>query len=53
MVDIDIDVISDYVLKFECFVWVVLKDLMFEEIDLMGEEFGLYELVFEDVCKGY
>ena len=40
LADIDIDAISDYVSKPECFVWVALKDPTPEELDLMGENSG-------------
>lgn len=51
LADIDIDAISDYVSKPECFVWVALKDPTPDEIDLMGEEFALHELALEDARK--
>lgn len=53
LADIDIDAISDYVSKPECFVWVALKDPTPEELELMGEEFGLHELALEDARKGH
>jgi magnesium transporter len=52
LADIDIEAISDYVSKPECFVWVALKEPTPDEIDLMGEEFGLHELALEDARKG-
>ncbi|WP_323118659.1 magnesium/cobalt transporter CorA [Burkholderia alba] len=53
LADIDIDHISDYVAKPECFVWVALKDPSPEEIERMGDEFGLHELAIEDARKGH
>ncbi|MXN75949.1 magnesium/cobalt transporter CorA [Burkholderia sp. 4701] len=53
LADIDVDAISDYVSKPECFVWVALKDPTPAELELMGEEFGLHELALEDACKGH
>lgn len=53
LADIDIDAISDYVSKPECFVWVALKDPTPAELELMGEEFGLHELALEDARKGH
>lgn len=53
LADIDIDDISDYVAKPECFVWVALKDPEPDEIERMGEEFGLHELALEDARKGH
>ena len=53
LADIDIETISDYVAKPECFVWVALKDPTPEELELMGEEFRLHELALEDARKGH
>jgi magnesium transporter len=53
LADIEIEAISDYVSKPECFVWVALKDPTPEELELMGEEFGLHELALEDARKGH
>ncbi|AJX32052.1 magnesium/cobalt transporter CorA [Burkholderia oklahomensis] len=53
LADIDIDDIGDYVAKPECFVWVALKDPEPDEIERMGDEFGLHELALEDARKGH
>ncbi|KVE37732.1 magnesium/cobalt transporter CorA [Burkholderia sp. TSV86] len=53
LADIDIDDISDYVAKPECFVWVALKDPEPAELERMGDEFGLHELALEDARKGH
>ncbi|MFX1736238.1 magnesium/cobalt transporter CorA [Paraburkholderia sp. A1RI_3L] len=46
---IDIEDVSEYVKKPDCFVWVALKDAEPEELDKMKEEFGLHDLAVEDV----
>jgi magnesium transporter len=46
---IDIEDVSEYVKKPDCFVWVALKDAQPEELDKMKEEFDLHELAVEDV----
>ncbi len=51
--DIDIESISDYVARPECFVWVALKDPEPEELAVMQHEFGLHELAIEDVRNGH
>jgi magnesium transporter len=51
--DIEIEDISIYVDKPECFVWVALKDPAPAELDKMKEEFGLHELAVEDVRTGH
>ncbi|WP_186119618.1 magnesium/cobalt transporter CorA [Burkholderia gladioli] len=53
LADIDIDDISDYVARPECFVWVALKEPEPEELERMGEEFGLHELALEDARNGH
>ncbi|POR53545.1 magnesium transporter [Paraburkholderia eburnea] len=52
LADIDIDAISDYLQKPECFVWVALKDPDAGEMAAMKEEFGLHALAIEDVMNG-
>ncbi|WP_042301557.1 magnesium/cobalt transporter CorA [Paraburkholderia kururiensis] len=46
---IDIEDVSEYVKKPDCFVWVALKDAQPEELDKMKEEFSLHDLAVEDV----
>lgn len=46
---IDIEDVSEYVKKPDCFVWVALKDAEPEELDKMKEEFNLHDLAVEDV----
>jgi magnesium transporter len=53
LADIEIDDISVYVAKPECFVWVALKDPAPGELDVMKNEFGLHELAVEDVRNGH
>jgi magnesium transporter len=53
LADIDIDSISDYVARPECFVWVALKDPGPDELAVMKHEFGLHELAIEDAQNGH
>ncbi|MEQ5838604.1 magnesium/cobalt transporter CorA [Paraburkholderia acidicola] len=53
LADIEIDDISVYLTKPECFVWVALKDPGPDELETMKEEFGLHELAIEDVLNGH
>jgi magnesium transporter len=53
LADIDIDSISDYVARPECFVWVALKDPEPAELAAMKTEFGLHELAIEDAQNGH
>lgn len=53
LADIDIDDISEYVARPECFVWVALKEPSKEELERMGDEFGLHELALEDALVGH
>ncbi|SIT42300.1 Magnesium and cobalt transport protein CorA [Paraburkholderia piptadeniae] len=53
LADIEIDDISVYVAKSECFVWVALKDPSPDELEVMKHEFGLHELAVEDVRHGH
>ncbi|WP_133648649.1 magnesium/cobalt transporter CorA [Paraburkholderia flava] len=53
LADIEIDDISVYVAKPECFVWVALKDPGPGELEVMKHEFGLHELAVEDVRNGH
>ena len=51
LADIEVDDISVYVAKPECFVWVALKDPGPGELDAMKHEFGLHELAVEDALN--
>ena len=53
LAEIDVEAISDYVGRPECFVWVALRDATAAELDKMQEEFGLHELAVEDAKKGH
>jgi len=53
LADIDIDSISDYVARPECFVWVALKDPGPGELAVMKHEFGLHDLAIEDAQNGH
>ncbi|RKT27086.1 magnesium transporter [Paraburkholderia sp. RAU2J] len=53
LADIDIDSISDYVARPECFVWVALKEPGPGELSVMQHEFGLHELAIEDAQNGH
>lgn len=52
LADIQVEAISDYLQKPECFVWVALKDPDAGEMAAMKEEFGLHSLAIEDVMNG-
>ncbi len=51
--DIDVEAISDYVVRPDCFVWVALRDPEPAELEKMQEEFGLHELAVEDAHHGH
>jgi magnesium transporter len=51
--DIDVAMISDYLERPGCFVWVALRDPTAEELARMQEEFGLHELAVEDARHGH
>ncbi|MGF6609548.1 magnesium transporter [Paraburkholderia sp. WSM4175] len=53
LADVDVDSISDYVARPECFVWVALKDPEPEELAAMKDEFNLHELAIEDAQHGH
>jgi len=53
LADIDIDAISDYLVRPDCFVWVALRDATGQELAKMREEFGLHELAVEDASRGH
>lgn len=50
---IDIEAISDYVERPDCFVWVALRDATGAELAKMREEFNLHELAVEDASSGH
>jgi magnesium transporter len=51
--DIDIEDISEYLKRADCFVWVALKDAQPAELTKMQEEFCLHELAVEDAMTGH
>ncbi|MFL9960833.1 magnesium/cobalt transporter CorA [Paraburkholderia sediminicola] len=53
LADIDVDSISDYVARPECFVWVALKEPGPGELAVMKKEFNLHELAIEDAQNGH
>jgi magnesium transporter len=53
LADIEIDDISAYVSKPECFVWVALKEPEPDELAQMQHQFGLHELAVEDARQGH
>jgi len=53
LADIQIQDISDYLERPDCFVWVALKDATNEELAEMKEELHLHELAVEDAQVGH
>ena len=53
LADLDIEEISDYLEKPDCFVWVALRDATDAELEKMREEFALHPLAVEDAHKGH
>lgn len=53
LADIDIEHISDYINRPDCFVWVALKDASADELERMKNEFNLHELAIEDAAHGH
>lgn len=53
LADLDIEEISDYLEKPDCFVWVALRDATPAELEKMREEFALHPLAVEDAHKGH
>ncbi|GAB2868436.1 magnesium/cobalt transporter CorA [Pseudoduganella ginsengisoli] len=53
LADIDVEAISDYVERGDCFVWVALRDAEPAELAKMQEEFGLHALAVEDASRGH
>ena len=53
LADIEVEDISDYVDRPDCFVWVALRDATDAELSTMQEEFGLHDLAIEDARHGH
>jgi magnesium transporter len=53
LADLDIEQISDYLEKPDCFVWVALRDATPDELEKMREEFSLHPLAVEDAHNGH
>ncbi|NMG34306.1 magnesium/cobalt transporter CorA [Azoarcus sp. TTM-91] len=53
LADLEVEQISDYLAKPDCFVWVALKDATAEELATMKHEFNLHELAIEDAAHGH
>jgi len=53
LADIDIEDISDYLGRPDCFVWVALRDATDAELAKMQHEFGLHDLAVEDARHGH
>lgn len=51
--DLEIEKISDYVKREDCFVWVALKDPDAAELERMREEFDIHPLAIEDARHGH
>lgn len=53
LADLEVEEISDYLIRPECFVWVALRDTTEAELEKMQEEFGLHALAIEDARHGH
>jgi len=53
LADIEIEEISDYVHRPECFVWVALRDAGVSELEMLQCQFLLHELAVEDAKHGH
>ena len=53
LADIDVESISDYLVRPGCFVWVALRDATDAELTKMQQEFGLHDLAVEDSRHGH
>ena len=51
--DIQIEDISEYVSRPDCFVWVAMFEPSSSELDQMAEEFGLHPLAVDDARNGH
>lgn len=53
LADLNIETISDYLQRPDCFVWVALRDATPAELEKMREEFSLHPLAVEDAHNGH
>ncbi len=53
LAELDIEQISDYLQRPDCFVWVALFNATDAEMEQMREEFSLHPLAVEDAHKGH
>jgi magnesium transporter len=53
LAELDIEQISDYLVRPDCFVWVALHDATDAELEKMREEFSLHPLAVEDAHNGH
>ena len=53
LAELDIEEISDYLERPDCFVWVALRDATDAELEKMREEFALHPLAVEDAHSGH
>jgi magnesium transporter len=53
LAELDIEQISDYLERPDCFVWVALHDATHAELEQMREEFSLHPLAVEDAHNGH
>jgi magnesium transporter len=53
LADIQVDDISNWVSKPDCFVWVALRDATDDELAQMQREFDLHDLAIEDARHGH
>ena len=53
LADIDVEKISDYIERDDCFVWVALRDASDAELLTMQQEFTLHDLAVEDARHGH
>ena len=53
LADIDVEDISNYLGRPDCFVWVALRDATDAELTTMQREFGLHDLAVEDAHHGH
>ena len=53
LAELDIEQISNYLERPDCFVWVALRDPDEAELEKMREQFSLHPLAVEDAHKGH
>jgi magnesium transporter len=53
LAELDIEQISNYLERPDCFVWVALHDATHAELEQMREEFSLHPLAVEDAHNGH